>query len=95
MPTKGINKGLYFNHFKAKYKCCCCLVTKSCLILRDPMDCSLPMGFLRQEHWSRLLFPSPGYLPDPGTEPTSSVFPAFAGRFFIIAPPGKPQNTPL
>ena len=21
---------------------CCCLVTKSCLILCDPMDCSLP-----------------------------------------------------
>ena len=37
------------------------------------------MGFPRQEHWSGLLFPSPGDLPDPGTEPAS---PALAGGFF-------------
>ena len=29
------------------------------------------MGFLRQEYWSGLPFPSPGELPDPGIEPTS------------------------
>ena len=29
------------------------------------------MGFPRQEYWSRLPFPSPGDLPDPGTEPRS------------------------
>ena len=28
----------------------------------------LSMGFSRQEHWSRLPFPSPGDLPDPGIE---------------------------
>ena len=27
------------------------------------------MGFYRQEYWSGLPFPSPGELPDPGTEP--------------------------
>ena len=27
------------------------------------------MEFSRQEYWSRLPFPSPGDLPDPGTEP--------------------------
>ena len=37
------------------------------------------MGFSSQEHWSGLPFPSPGDLPDPGIEPTSS---ALAGRFF-------------
>ena len=26
------------------------------------------MGFLREEHWSGLPFPSPGDLPDPGIE---------------------------
>ena len=26
------------------------------------------MGFFRQEHWSGLLFPSPGDLPNPGIE---------------------------
>ena len=31
----------------------------------------LSMGFPRQEYWSRLLFPLPGYLPDPGIEPVS------------------------
>ena len=31
------------------------------------------MGFSRQECWSGLPFPSPGYLPDPGIEPGSPV----------------------
>ena len=47
----------------------------------------LSMEFSRQEYWSGLLFPSPGDLPDPGTEPTS---PALADRFFTTEPPGKP-----
>ena len=34
-------------------------------------------------------FPTAGYLPDPGTEPAFLKFPALAGGFFIIAPPGK------
>ena len=29
------------------------------------------MGFSRQEYWSGLSFPSPGDLPNPGTEPGS------------------------
>ena len=37
----------------------------------------LSTGFPRQEYWSRLPFPSPGNLPDPGIEPTS---PASAAR---------------
>ena len=44
------------------------------------------MRFLRQEYWSGLSFPSPGGLPDPGIEP---AFPALAGGFFIIEPPGN------
>ena len=47
----------------------------------------LSMGFPRQEYWSALQFPSPGGLPNPGTEPTS---PPLAGRFFTAEPPGKP-----
>ena len=31
----------------------------------------LSMGFSRQEYWSGLPFPSPGYPPDPGIEPGS------------------------
>ena len=46
------------------------------------------MGFSRQEHWSGsgLLFPTPGYFPDPRIEPT---FLASVGGFFITASPGK------
>ena len=46
----------------------------------------LSVGFFRQEYWSRLPFPSPGHLPNPGIEPAS---PALAGRFFTTEPPGK------
>ena len=42
----------------------------------------LSMGFSRQEYWSGLSFPSPGDLPDPGTESTSVESSALAGRFF-------------
>ena len=31
---------------------------------------SLSIGFYRQEYWSGLPFPSPGDLPNPGTEPS-------------------------
>ena len=47
------------------------------------------MGFSRQVYWSGLPFPSPGDLPNPGTEPTS---PALAGRFFTTESPGKPER---
>ena len=46
-----------------------------------------PMGFSRQEYWSRLPFPSPGDLPDPGIEPRSSALQADA---LTSEPPGKP-----
>ena len=39
---------------------------------------SLSMGFSRQEYWSRLLFPSPGDLPDPEIEPRSPALQADA-----------------
>ena len=56
------------------------LVTQSCPTLCEPMDCSPPGSFvheiLQQEHWSGLLFPSPGDLPNPGFEPVSPVLQA-------------------
>ena len=56
----------------------------SCPTLCDPMDCSLPlsMGFSRQEYWSKLPYPPPGSLPNPGIEPVSLTSPALASRFF-------------
>ena len=53
----------------------CGSVTKLCLTLANPWTVArqapLSMGFLRQEYWSGLPFPSPGDLPDPGIEPGS------------------------
>ena len=42
----------------------------------------LSSEFSRQAYWSGLPFPTPGDLPDPGIEPTSTALPALAGRFF-------------
>ena len=44
------------------------------------------LGFSRQEYWSGLPFPSPGYLPNPGIEPGSPVLQADA---LPSEPPGK------
>ena len=49
----------------------------------------LSMGFSRQEYLSRLPFPPPEDLPDPGIKPTS---PALANGFFTTEPPEKPSN---
>ena len=61
-------------------------VTKSCLTLCDPMDCSLQaplsMGFPRQDYGRGLPCPPPGDLPKPGIEPSS---PTLAGRFFTTS----------
>ena len=47
----------------------------------------LSMGFLRQEYWSGLPFPSPGDLPDPGIKTAS---PELADGLYITEPPEKP-----
>ena len=50
----------------------------------------LSLGFGGQDYRSVLPFPLTGDLPDPGSEPSSPVFSALAGRFFSIAPAGNP-----
>ena len=56
------------------------------------MDSRLPgsrsMGFSRQEYWSRLPFPSPGDLPNPGIESRS---PALQTDTLLSEPLGKPH----
>ena len=44
------------------------------------------MGFSRQKHGSRLPFPSPGDLPNPGIEPGS---PTLQADSLLSEPPGK------
>ena len=72
---------------------CACSVTPSLLfdsfhvqlfVTSWTVACQAPlsMGFLRQESWSELPFPSPGDLRDPGNQPESPVSPALAGGFF-------------
>ena len=63
------------------------LVTRSCLTLtprttgarQDPSF----LGFPRQEYWSGLPGPSPGDLPDPGTEVPGTVS-RIAGRLYCL-----------
>ena len=49
-----------------------------------------PWNFLSNNTGGGCHFPLQGNLPNPGMESESPVFPASAGRFFIIVPPGKP-----
>ena len=49
-----------------------------------------PEGFSRQEHWSRLPFPSPGDLPDPGKRLDPHLLSlAISGGFFTTKPPER------
>ena len=50
------------------------------------------IGFSRQEYQSGLLFPSPGYLPNAGTEHGSPMLQADASP---SEPPGKPMSEVL
>ena len=47
------------------------------------------MGFPRRDYWRGLPLPTPGGLPNPGTESES---PALASGFFTPEPPGKPSS---
>ena len=49
----------------------------------------LSMGFSKQEYWNELPFPTPGDLPNPGTEPGSLTLQADS---LPSEPPGKPPN---
>ena len=55
----------------------------------EAFDVPLSMEFSRQEYWSRLPFPTPGDLLNPGMEPMPLVSPALADGFFTTVPPGK------
>ena len=56
-----------------------------------PHQSPLSMGFSKQEYLSKLPFPPPGDLPDPGIQPASLAPPILAGIFFTTASPGKPK----
>ena len=68
----------------------CSVVSDSATPWTVAHQASLSMEFSRQEFWSRLPFPPPGDLPDPGIKPVTLSSPALASRFFTTMPPGKP-----
>ena len=69
--------------------CTCAKLLQSCPTLWTlwtvARQAPLPVGFSRQEYWSRLPCPPPEDLPDPGGEPVSLTSPALAGGFFTIS----------
>ena len=69
----------------------CCSVMSNSLRLHGLQPARLLCPW--QNYWSRLPFPIPGDLTDPGIKPTYLMSPALAGRFFTLVPPGKPCTT--
>ena len=80
-----------YNRKVSSSQTCCCLVTKLCLTLCDPMDCSPPgssvHGIFQARIVERLPFPSPGDLSNPGTTPTSPAWKADSLPLSRIGPP--------
>ena len=91
--AKGLKSGdnacnLFFYLSDCPGSCCVCV---SCSVMSNSLQsqASLSMAFPRQEYWSRLPFPPPGDLPDPGTHPSLLhcrwiLFFFFAGGFFTV-----------
>ena len=50
------------------------------ILHQDPLS----VEFSRQEYWNRLLFPSPGDLPNLGIKPESHMSSALTGVFFAF-----------
>ena len=53
---------------------------------------ALAMEFFRQQYWSRLPFPPPGGLPNPGMEPASPASPALQADSLQLSHQGKPTS---
>ena len=68
-----------------------CCVWLSSASWTEAHQAPLSMGFPKQEHWSGLPCPSPGELPNPGTE-LHLLCPCVGRRVFTTASPGQPQD---
>ena len=68
-------------------------ISRSCLTLCEPMDCSPPgssvHGILQARILDCVAMPSSRDLPNPGIEPRS---PAFQADSLLSEPPGKPRK---
>jgi len=54
--------------------CAQSVISDSVILCTVASQVPLSMGFSRQQHWSGLLFPPPGDIPEPGIKPMSHVF---------------------
>ena len=85
----------YFSSLSVNYTYTCyiyvlrCFISVQLCVTLQTIAHQAPLSkrFSRQEYWCGLPFPSPGDLPNLGTESGS---PALAGGFFTTEPPGKP-----
>ena len=73
------------NYFCCTCVCVCSLISNFLWPHGGACQVPLPMEFSRQEYQSRLPFPSPGNLPDPGIKPLFLASPAVAGGFFTTS----------
>ena len=63
-----------------------------CELFESPPGSS-SMGFSKKEYWTRLPFPFPGDLPDPGIKPESTVSPALQADSLLLSHQGSPFDT--
>ena len=78
-PVRTFHMNRFYVCVRAQSRSCVrCFVAPWTVACQGPLS----MEFDRQEYWS-WLHSLWGDLPDPGTEPTSPVFPAVAGRFSL------------
>ena len=96
MPGEPSGPGTATPTFGEPVRCCsggravCVLSCVRLLVTPWTVACQAPLSveFYRQEeYWRGLLFPPPGYLPDPGIKPLFPVSPALAGEFFTTSAP--------
>ena len=82
---------IYLKDFNM-HMCMCASVVWLCNPWTVACQSPLSMEFSRKEYWSRLPFPTPGNLPNPGIEPVSIAPPTLAGGFFSSEPSGHVVN---
>ena len=92
--------GIFTNITSDELLCTSCSMCSACCLSQvrlfaNPVDCSPPplsMKFPRQEYWSRVPFPSPGDLLNPGIEPASLCLLYWLVGSLPLASPGKPST---
>ena len=83
-------KGNGHKHLESESLSCSVMSNSLWPLWTVAQEAPLSMEFSRQEYWSGLTFPSPGYLPDPGIEP---CFPHCRQILYHLSQWGNPQTS--